>query len=297
MNPSSSPLPSPFPSSSYLHHIFFCIFTELSPNDCINKRTSQRTSHLHNTHVLHDTSQPPQPNIIQHACLRILLPVLRHDRHQHHLHRLWTQAVQQLPSLLSGFASDARHQASFPEAQVANYTTGTESLDGFLTTKRNDSIFFSDFFFHFDYFVFYNTLTPISGFSVTQFRYPLTFPTRSRRPISSHKHALSEGHENERRKKNRLSAPDVFLMLQFLQWLRRLLAQRKRFLDSIQLPFDSQLFGGAALESVQARARSTTTRHHAKSLREKLIHGPGGFAGERRRNLYLVALGWIDGKD
>jgi hypothetical protein len=47
----------------------------------------------------HQNQLPHQHH--QYACLRVLLPVWRHDCHQHHLHRLWPQAVQQLPSLLN----------------------------------------------------------------------------------------------------------------------------------------------------------------------------------------------------
>jgi hypothetical protein len=51
-------------------------------------------SHLHP----HSTLPPPAS---QHACVRVLLQVRKHDCHQHHLHRLRPQAVQQLPSVLN----------------------------------------------------------------------------------------------------------------------------------------------------------------------------------------------------
>jgi hypothetical protein len=54
-------------------------------------------SHLHP----HSTLPPPAS---QHACVRVLLQVRKHDCHQHHLHRLRPQAVQQLPSVLNRHA-------------------------------------------------------------------------------------------------------------------------------------------------------------------------------------------------
>ena len=57
-----------------------------------------------------NTSTPQNPITNQHhrhACLRVLLPVWRHDCHQHHLHRLRSQAVQQLPSVLNAFTEES----------------------------------------------------------------------------------------------------------------------------------------------------------------------------------------------
>ena len=60
----------------------------------------------------------------QNACLRILLPVRRHDCHQHHLHRLRSQAVLQLPLLLSASPRPPMPAAMSPPLP----TSGTSAL-------------------------------------------------------------------------------------------------------------------------------------------------------------------------
>merc|ERR1712000_429442 len=60
---------------------------------------SSTTLNLYKNHYFH---QKHQNNLHhQHACLRVLLPVWRHDCHQHHLHRLRPQAVPCLPHVLN----------------------------------------------------------------------------------------------------------------------------------------------------------------------------------------------------
>lgn len=77
----------------------FCVFVLLLP---ITNISCQKVQHQDPFKQITPT---PTPNYYhhhhQHACLRVLLPVWRHDCHQHHLHRLRPQAVQQLPPVLN----------------------------------------------------------------------------------------------------------------------------------------------------------------------------------------------------
>ncbi|EWG39605.1 hypothetical protein FVEG_02368 [Fusarium verticillioides 7600] len=74
------------------------------------------------------TSTPQTPITNQHhqyACLRVLLPVWRHDCHQHHLHRLRPQAMQQLPSVLKHSSTDTSRRHSPP--LLSQHTLGPVS--------------------------------------------------------------------------------------------------------------------------------------------------------------------------
>ena len=114
------------PSTIYIP-LFLPSFTLLFSSHHQPQASTPRTSSTYNQITSSRTSSTTTPNI-QHACLRVLLPVWRHDCHQHHLHRLRSQAVQQLPSVLNAFTEESlrRRQLSHSFSHCFNTCYGSD---------------------------------------------------------------------------------------------------------------------------------------------------------------------------
>lgn len=88
---------------------------------------SQELLQLQQNHANTLTPQTPITNQHhQHACLRVLLPVWRHDSHQHHLHCLRPQAMQQLPSVLKHSPTDTSRRHFPPLSSLLSHNTRLE---------------------------------------------------------------------------------------------------------------------------------------------------------------------------
>lgn len=117
---------------------------------------SQELLQLQQNHANTLTPQTPITNQHhQHACLRVLLPVWRHDSHQHHLHCLRPQAMQQLPSVLKHSPTDTSRRHFPPLSSLLSHNTRLElyhdkglqhgEMRVWIPSLIRDTTFFNDF--------------------------------------------------------------------------------------------------------------------------------------------------------